>query len=382
MKYKNKFTVEGEPELLEAFENKLKSIGYRVYNRFSDSTKAIYVNGWKSAVDLKQYEGTTFANQDSNGSFKILLLPRDWNEAIELAKEIEKEIPEYVKLLKGWSVDDEFLGEIFELSTLDNLKKFREGGTKESFRMNITNWLISKCFEASTKEAFEKQETDRKNKFKVGDFCTFEGKLFYIESIDKYFNYSIQVPGSNSSYKIGELSSFQKNSKIYNDSIVISDEEALAMLIEYYAKQGVVEEVKISGGGSSSHGITGFELVKNQTESKKNCKSVDYGKSQLAIFVGSGEYYMTPTMKNFKIEPKELFVSGYRVEIVNMPWMATFPTKLAKIGCEYATKESLVLIRDMIKANTDYSYKLLHSKHGNIILDAEELNEVIKLLEN
>jgi len=61
-------------------------------------------------------------------------------------KKSENKIPEYVKLIKGWSVNEEYMGEIFEMSTLDNLSKFKSHPSKESFRGNIIiiTTLVSK----------------------------------------------------------------------------------------------------------------------------------------------------------------------------------------------------------------------------------------------
>lgn len=86
---------------------------------------------------------------------------------IVLTKEIVDNNPnlfielEYVKLLEDWSIGDEYLGEIFELSTLNNLNKFESAPTKEDFRKNIFFWINNEYFEVATKEDFDKQELTR-----------------------------------------------------------------------------------------------------------------------------------------------------------------------------------------------------------------------------
>jgi len=67
----------------------------------------------------------------------------------------------YVKLLKYWSVNGEYLGEIFKLSTLDNLSKFQNAPSKEIFREQIQGWIAEGYFEVATKEDFDNQELIR-----------------------------------------------------------------------------------------------------------------------------------------------------------------------------------------------------------------------------
>lgn len=65
---------------------------------------------------------------------------------------------QYVKLIKDWSVGGEFIGEIFELSSLNNLDKFQEAPSKQDFRKYIEFWISYGYFETVTKEDFIKQE--------------------------------------------------------------------------------------------------------------------------------------------------------------------------------------------------------------------------------
>jgi hypothetical protein len=68
-----------------------------------------------------------------------------------------EKLPEYVKLIKDWSVDDEYMGEVFELSSLDNLSKFKNCPTKEQFRKEITSWIEMGYFRVAAKEEWEQQ---------------------------------------------------------------------------------------------------------------------------------------------------------------------------------------------------------------------------------
>lgn len=74
---------------------------------------------------------------------------------------IDKPYPPYVKLVEGWSVGGEYKGEIFELSTLDNLSKFRDAPTKKGFREFINSWIEIDMFIEVEKKEFLLQEAKR-----------------------------------------------------------------------------------------------------------------------------------------------------------------------------------------------------------------------------
>ena len=91
-----------------------------------------------------------------------------------------KEPIKYVQLIRSWFVDGEFMGEVFELSTLDNLSKFQQAPSKENFRQEIDLWIKEGYFQITTKEKFEEQELIRDAIFKGYDKCP------------KYLNYPWQ----------------------------------------------------------------------------------------------------------------------------------------------------------------------------------------------
>lgn len=92
----------------------------------------------------------------------------------EFWKKVE-EIPEYVKLISGWSVNDEFVGKIFS-TKLDFQEQFKEfkGINKtwdwESIFSDNFFKYHGKYFEPSTKEEFNKQQLleEAKKKYPVG----------------------------------------------------------------------------------------------------------------------------------------------------------------------------------------------------------------------
>ena len=88
-KFKNRFVVTGPISLLEAFEKELDALGYKTdvewnaVHKFNQHIKYISVN----SDDKGMYD-----HHSHNCSPKSLYnLPEQWNEALELAAEVEKE---------------------------------------------------------------------------------------------------------------------------------------------------------------------------------------------------------------------------------------------------------------------------------------------------
>ena len=69
-------------------------------------------------------------------------------------------VPEYVQLVKEhWSVDGEYVGEIFNLSDLSNLSKFKYAPTKNEFLKNINGWITQGLFKISDKKSYDLQNS-------------------------------------------------------------------------------------------------------------------------------------------------------------------------------------------------------------------------------
>jgi hypothetical protein len=85
----------------------------------------------------------------------------------------QKNVPEYVELLKGWSLDDEFVGEIFDtkIDFQTQFKKLKYITKTWDWKFIFTNKNHSKYFQQSTKKAYESQFVFKESirKFKVGD---------------------------------------------------------------------------------------------------------------------------------------------------------------------------------------------------------------------
>jgi len=121
-------------------------------------------------------------------------------------------VPEYVQLVKkGWSVNGEYIGEIFDLSNLSNLSKFKYAPTKSEFLKNINKWIKEGCFKISDKKSYDLQNSKQyplvpeecyNTEIEVGD----EVEI----TINKY-NHSPYKVGE--SFIIREIS--EQNGKIY-----------------------------------------------------------------------------------------------------------------------------------------------------------------------
>jgi hypothetical protein len=151
MKFKNKFTVQGNESLLKAFEEETKKIGWVFRNKIN------WVQGANTSII---YEGNAtdscnWANH--TGSCKVYTLPNDWDKALELAKEVIEEIPEYVELLEeycGYKKGDiaKVIGEEVNgyIVNVPNRVSF------SGYSPNV--WYGKGQFKPSTKEAYEAQQ--------------------------------------------------------------------------------------------------------------------------------------------------------------------------------------------------------------------------------
>jgi hypothetical protein len=369
-KFKNEaFYVKGPQSLLDALKTELGELGY-----------GIGKNHHKGSLGIYPSQAYT---QDLSKSFPdnrvYLILPQDWNKALQLASEEKEVIPEYVQLVKDWSCNGEYMGEVFKLSTLDNLSKFQNAPSKEDFRSNIQHWINQGYFQPSTKEAYEAQQNAPK--FKEGDFISGGYDLGYIKSV-KNGEYSI-IWETGGSIEISEESiALMAKDTVYKK---VSDEEALKMLKEHYAKQGIVEGSRVScrKWNGTSCTVIGFKLKKDTRSGQYSFGEHYFSNSQLAILYdnGYGSAYISPDVEGFRVLPKEVYVAGYQANVSK----ALGTEKLIKIGCQRYTQDSLITIRDLIihgiqdGGRTSARFSL--SGVGTIHVTVDELNAAIKLLD-
>ena len=98
--FKNEFGVRGSVALIKAFKSEVESLGWKYdedFTKWSDlpkrgETPLLYF----CVDDASSMKRNHFSLSSSNN---VLNLPEEWSKAIQLASEIEEEIPEYVKCL-------------------------------------------------------------------------------------------------------------------------------------------------------------------------------------------------------------------------------------------------------------------------------------------
>lgn len=142
---------------------------------------------------------------------------------------VENKLPAYVKLIKNWSVDDEFIGEIFELSSLDNLSKFQSAPDKDVFRKNIIGWIESGYFEISTKEAYDSQFKSKEFEFNKWYKRNDTKFLSFIKNKKEWYGFNVHGDWFNN---LNDKTELWTDSQL-NGLILATTEEVESRLLEY-----------------------------------------------------------------------------------------------------------------------------------------------------
>ena len=151
---------------------------YYIELNLSQHNNPIWIQRWKgSAINVKdrtfQRDWVSFGANVTALELRLATTEeREWlNYCIEKDKYISYElmpigwtqsdvVPEYVQLVKEhWSVDGEYVGEIFNLSDLSNLSKFKYAPTKNEFLKNINGWITQGHFKISDKKSYDLQNS-------------------------------------------------------------------------------------------------------------------------------------------------------------------------------------------------------------------------------
>lgn len=98
--FKNKLSVKGSRSLLKAFAEELDKLGYKKDKMSGDINWLLTPTAIICNYDKARYG---FHNHDGISEQRIYVnLPQDWNKGLELAAEIEEEIPEYVECINTY----------------------------------------------------------------------------------------------------------------------------------------------------------------------------------------------------------------------------------------------------------------------------------------
>jgi hypothetical protein len=340
--------IEGKKNLLKAFSEELDVL------EIKPNIVAGDINWVTTITHIIVHHDYGFHNHSGNN--KIYSLPEQWNEALEAIKEeMKPKIPEYVKVEPGYFVEKEMEGKILKTS---------EPFPSHLAHCNKYTWksvweLNSQYFSPSTKEAWEEQEN--KPKLSVGDFYMFYRELRYIWKIDNkgyYFKDEINnMDGVNNIKRVDKEGIYKK----------VSDEKALELLKEYYAKEGIVMGAKMKNLSDNCVGvIKDFKLRKYVDLFKHS--DVTIGESQLAYQLDGRTWYTADS--NWKVvEESKLF--GYDVEIDG---------NLIKVGCQTYTKNTVELLLDIANGYSDKTvswYSKILDNTANVT--SGQLKELLKL---
>jgi hypothetical protein len=184
-KFKNKFAVTGSKHLLKAFAEELKEIGYfiKMHKPSGDTYSRLSI-----------YDDGEILYSENAYRFIEYKLPQDYNKALELAKEVEEVIPEYVKCIKdacpitkgdvckvsskGIIQSDKYkFPDVWHDYTLDEIKNYFIPATKEEYVIQQIPEYV-KClegyFDQYTKGKIYKNDLKKSS---VNQYVTLEDDL-------------------------------------------------------------------------------------------------------------------------------------------------------------------------------------------------------------
>lgn len=313
-KFKNKIAVKGSKSLLKAFEEELLELGYisnEQWNRNYRDNKVI--DHIVSNLSGKGYE-----YHSSKGNAQICYnLPQDWDRALELAAEVETEIPEYVKCIK---TDGErfVLNHIYKVekgSTYNSLQLLSSNGEQDctgGYPMNGGLW----SFEPSNKEKYDNQ-----NKIKPE-----VGKWYKLEDYTKSLFYVTHINSISNCYGYGFIDGNWKINLIDDGVSCICNDEAFRSRAKL-ATDKEVEEVLVA-------------------EAKKrfpiNCKFKNISGNTYRLVEDSVVYRWVPAFQSIWASNMQgqLYKNGEWAELVEIPFtikgydVIKLDNYTVKVGCE------------------------------------------------
>lgn len=170
-KFKNTIVVTGSPSLLRAFEKELTLLGYKSdedWNKYANPD-IIKRAPWAYLLNLGENNKYQYHNHPCRSiDGELLNLPQDWNRALELAAELEEEIPEYIVVTKNSGnntrhpkfLETAYLGDkIYKVLELSKTEKNDPSYVCEGGFVIYTDYA-----KVSTKEAYEAQQKELADK--------------------------------------------------------------------------------------------------------------------------------------------------------------------------------------------------------------------------
>lgn len=359
-RFKNKLAVKGSKSLLKAFKEELISLGYKWIDYSIEDCDYIIVN----TVN----KGEAYYNQTHGKADIKLFLPQDWNQALELAVEVEEEIPEYIEVIR--SGGNNTIHPKHQKSVINGIYKvlyFSKAGTESKWDCYVCEGgyvIYPNYCKPSTKEAYEEQN---KPKFKEGDWLY--GKSDYSEFIFKFKSYDNLRDRftTDEYYQIHhnrELSTGSSNNWASLSKVrLATDEEVKRILIK-------VAEIKYPIGTRIKP--RNLNIMMGSPKSVKVTKNdFSFAINPYQIWVSS-EQWNSIIYKNGKwaeiIEDPKLVINGYEVVKID--------DYTIKVGCkEFLVSEIRILINLLSKYGGTYVHK------DNTKWTVDDLNKILSVFD-
>jgi hypothetical protein len=351
-KFKNTFAVTGSKSLLKAFEEELEVLGYEICKQSCYKTEKTIVNNWRNNINKISYAvigHPKIASVDHH-----FILPQDWNKALELAAEVEEEIPEYIEATNNCSVYY-IKGYVYKVLDTKNLSSVRLTCSKKTDWANSeTNLYVdfNKAeWKASTKEAYEAQFELKPEVGKWYGHKKYPKLLVYCKEISSQGNiigYGFDLSGKWVNYKntwlVGCL-----NHIVYE----ATEEQVKIALVEEAVRRGFVQGVFLAKIGiNKSFSCSSYISGKFTWFASSNV--LDSGN-------GAGHIFNNGIWAEIK---KEVVINGYPVTEVSKDTV--------KVGCKSFFVEDLIKLRDFLnRYNGAYTIENKSWTYGDV-------NEVIQ----
>lgn len=160
-KFKNSICVQGTHILIEAFAKELLNLGYKdcTIDRVNFISCTTYNS--KDGINDSFFNCRDSYDKTLGMSGAIhLVLPQDWNRALELASELEEEMPEYVEITDGFGCWYK-TGEIYKIYHADTKPGYLAYYNHPTDR---AYWIDSKQAKVISKEVYDKQQQELADK--------------------------------------------------------------------------------------------------------------------------------------------------------------------------------------------------------------------------
>lgn len=328
-KFKNRLNVHGSTSLINAFAEEVEKLGYKVEFEYPNSN---VITSYLDNVFIARNCNREVSEKFGEIGTIILNLPKDWDKALQLAAEVEEEVPEYVEWIanigcgkSGFMCNESSFkkGKIFCTLT-DKLPPSGLGKGSKYWKEALTEEWYSQNFKPSTKEAYEAQ---KEVKPEVGKwYFNGNGKTLFLENEKHEQRSGFNAIGDWIDKGIG--TAYDKQLRLATNKEV---EDALLS----YAKKKYPIGIKYESVSSvrTKHRLVSDSITYSFIENSK-------------IYGGSGQGCLYLDGKWAEILEDKLEVNDYSVKKINHIQV--------KVGCQIFDKWMLESVIDFLNEYGGY----------------------------